>query len=84
MASNSNGKQTSTGVELDDSGVLSWVHFGDLHITEADEQNYRDFLALIEDANNHLADGVSFAVLPGDNADDGTEGQPSSARSSAR
>lgn len=71
----SNGKRTTSGPELDDWGVLSWVHFGDLHITQADQQNYRDFLALIEDANNHLGDGVNFAVLPGDNADDGTEDQ---------
>jgi Icc protein len=70
----SNAMQTSTGVEHDD-GVLSWVHFGDLHMTEAHEQNYRDFLALIEDANNHLVGGVNFAMLPGDNTDDGTEGQ---------
>jgi 3',5'-cyclic-AMP phosphodiesterase len=75
MTSNSNGKQITTGLELDDSSVLSWLHFGDLHITQADQQNYRDFLALIEDANNHLGDGVNFAVLPGDNADDGIEDQ---------
>jgi 3',5'-cyclic-AMP phosphodiesterase len=75
MTSSSNGKQITTGLELDDSGILSWLHFGDLHITQADQQNYRDFLALIEDANDHLGDGVNFAVLPGDNADDGTEDQ---------
>ncbi len=55
--------------------VLSWVHFGDLHITQADEQNHRDFLALIDKANRYLAQRVSFAVLPGDNADDGAEAQ---------
>jgi 3',5'-cyclic-AMP phosphodiesterase len=70
----SNGTQTSTGGAHDD-GVLSWVHFGDLHMTEAHEQNYRDFFALIEDANNHLAGGVNFAMLPGDNTDDGVEDQ---------
>ena len=69
------GNPNSTTVELDESGVLSWVHFGDLHITEEREQNYRDFLALIEQANNHLAGRISFAVLPGDNTDDGTEDQ---------
>jgi hypothetical protein len=55
--------------------MLSWVHFGDLHITGEDEQNYRDFLALIEDVNTHLAGRIDFAVLPGDNADDGSEEQ---------
>jgi len=50
---------------IDDSGVLSWVHFGDLHITEAHEQNHHDFLALIEHANSHLAGDINFAVLPG-------------------
>ncbi len=55
--------------------VLSWVHFGDLHITQAGEQNYRDFMALIDKANRDLANRVSFAVLPGDNADGGTDAQ---------
>lgn len=54
---------------------VSWVHFGDLHIREAEDENYEDFLDLIEHANDHLADEVDFALLPGDNADDGTEDQ---------
>ncbi|MGH2842418.1 MAG: metallophosphoesterase family protein [Solirubrobacteraceae bacterium] len=59
----------------DTETVLSWVHFGDLHITRAGEQNYRDFLALIDKANRYFAERVSFALLPGDNADDGAEAQ---------
>jgi 3',5'-cyclic-AMP phosphodiesterase len=59
----------------DTDTVLSWVHFGDLHITRAGEQNYRDFLALIDKANHQLGARVSFALLPGDNADDGAEAQ---------
>src|SRR5216683_2669966 len=55
--------------------VVSWVHFGDLHITGENEQNYQDFLALIEHVNANLARQIDFAVLPGDNADDGTEEQ---------
>jgi hypothetical protein len=55
--------------------VVSWVHFGDLHITGENEQNYQDFLALIEHVNANLAGQIDFAVLPGDNADDGTEEQ---------
>ncbi len=56
------------------TNFLSWVHFGDLHIQNASEENYLDFLELIEDANQHLVD-IDFAFLPGDNADDGTEDQ---------
>jgi Icc protein len=55
------------------SEIISWIHFGDLHISGPDEQNYRDFLSLIEEANRHMAAGVHFALLPGDNADDGEE-----------
>lgn len=57
------------------NSVLTWLHFGDLHITDAGQDNYRDFRALIADANAHLAGAVDFAVLPGDNADDGTAEQ---------
>jgi hypothetical protein len=62
---------------LDASAILSWVHFGDLHLTTEHEQNYRDLLALISEANTYLArwEGVNFALLPGDNADNGSEGQ---------
>jgi 3',5'-cyclic-AMP phosphodiesterase len=55
--------------------VLSWVHFGDLHLTRADEQNDRDFQALVGHADANLKGHVDFAVLPGDNAEDGTEEQ---------
>lgn len=54
---------------------ISWVHFGDLHIQKAEDENYLDFLDLIEDVNCHLAGSVDFAFLPGDNADDGTDAQ---------
>lgn len=56
---------------------VSWVHFGDLHITGEREQNYRDLLALVAEVNAHLAGpgGVRFVFLPGDNADNGTEAQ---------
>lgn len=29
--------------------MICWIHFGDLHIA-GDEQNYRDFLTLIEES----------------------------------
>jgi 3',5'-cyclic-AMP phosphodiesterase len=53
--------------------LISWIHFGDLHIAGRDEQNYRDFLTLIDEANRHMGAGIDFALLPGDNADDGEE-----------
>ncbi len=55
--------------------IVSWLHVGDLHITGATAQNAADFQAVIDSANNHLAGRVDFAVLPGDNADQGTESQ---------
>jgi 3',5'-cyclic-AMP phosphodiesterase len=55
------------------SQLTSWIHFGDLHIGGRDEQNYRDFLTLIGEANRHMGAGIDFALLPGDNADDGDE-----------
>jgi 3',5'-cyclic-AMP phosphodiesterase len=56
-------------------GALSWVHFGDLHVTTEWERNYRDFAALIDEVNTHLAGQIDFCLLPGDNADDGIEPQ---------
>src|SRR5262245_39589474 len=53
--------------------IVSWVHIGDLHITAENEQNYTDFQKLISETNQHLGDGINFAFLPGDNADDGSE-----------
>jgi Icc protein len=55
------------------SRTVSWIHFGDLHLTGAEEQNYRDFLTLIDEANRHMGASIDFALLPGDNADDGEE-----------
>jgi len=53
--------------------IISWIHFGDLHIAGPDEQNYTDFLALIDEANRNMGGSIDFALLPGDNADDGEE-----------
>lgn len=53
--------------------AVNWVHFGDLHLTTARAQSYRDFLRLIGEANCCLRGNVDFAHLPGDNADHGTE-----------
>lgn len=62
------------------SGSISWVHFGDLHIRDAHDENYLDFLELMNEANEYLTGEVDFAFLPGDNADDGTEEQYSLVR----
>jgi len=56
-------------------GIVTWLHFGDLHITERKEQNYHHFRELIQHANRFLQGAVDFAVLPGDNVEDGSEEQ---------
>jgi 3',5'-cyclic-AMP phosphodiesterase len=56
-------------------GVVSWVHFGDLLITTADQQNYIDFKIMINNLNRHFKNGVNFALLPGDNVNDHTAEQ---------
>jgi 3',5'-cyclic-AMP phosphodiesterase len=59
-------------LDTQDAIGLSWVHFGDLHITDETQANYKDFLEIIDVVNAHLAPHIDFCVLPGDNADDGT------------
>jgi Icc protein len=50
--------------------TLSWIHFGDLHISNEGEQNHLDFLRLIAEANRYMRGDIAFGLLPGDNADD--------------
>ncbi len=57
------------------NSVLSWLHIGDLHITREGERNHLDLQRIVELANGLPAGSLDFAVLPGDNADDGTRGQ---------
>ena len=59
----------------ENSECLTWVHVGDLHITQENASNYRDFLSIVDSINSHLAGQIDFCVLPGDNADDGTAAQ---------
>lgn len=59
----------------DDNDVLSWLHIGDLHITNETEQNYSDLRRIIALAKDLPAGSIDFAVLPGDNAEDGTPEQ---------
>ena len=55
---------------------LTWVHFGDLHVHEADDlEGLVRFRALVELAQSHLLPGTDFAFLPGDNANHGTVAQ---------
>ncbi|WP_428374893.1 metallophosphoesterase family protein [Lichenicoccus sp.] len=59
----------------DGQAVLSWLHIGDLHITRAAEPNYRDLQRIVALVRGLPTGSVDFAVLPGDNADDGTPEQ---------
>ncbi|TXM79038.1 metallophosphoesterase [Methylobacterium sp. WL69] len=53
--------------------ILAFAHIGDLHITDADAPNARDFATIVDQIN--AADGLDFVYLPGDNADNGTPAQ---------
>ena len=64
-----------TNTQASATPFISWVHFGDLHIQNAEDENYLDFLDLIADVNQYLSGDLDFAFLPGDNADDGIESQ---------
>ncbi len=55
--------------------VLTWLHIGDLHITVAGDQNYHDLKRIVGLARNLAPGSLDFAVLPGDNADDGAPEQ---------
>ena len=54
---------------------LVWMHIGDLHLTDPELPNHLALRDIILQANAHLARHIDFAVLPGDNADDGTPAQ---------
>jgi len=55
--------------------LVCWLHIGDRHITAAGEENRRDLLRIVDLMAGLARDSLDFAVLPGDNADDGTPGQ---------
>ena len=54
---------TSQTTKILNPGVISWVHFGDLHITDASSQNYADFKSIIANTNRYLLNGVQRRVL---------------------
>jgi len=56
----------------DAAGILTWVHIGDLHMTNRGEQNDLDLRAIVDELNTVFADTISFVYVPGDIADDGS------------
>ncbi len=56
-------------------GVLAFAHIGDLHLTDAKQRNFTDFLAIVAQLEVECASTLDFVVLPGDNADNGRAGQ---------
>lgn len=53
--------------------MLSWIHIGDLHASAEDAWQSLDLLSqAVAEINAHLAPGVDFVFLPGDNANHGT------------
>jgi|GEM_PF-1079137 len=56
-------------------GIVSWIHIGDLHIQTADMQNYKDFQTILGLLNQVYAGGSDFALLPGDNANEGSDAE---------
>jgi Icc protein len=57
--------------EPDAAGIVSWVHIGDLHMTDAGEQNHLDLISIVEEINEAFADSIAFVYIPGDIADQG-------------
>ncbi len=60
--------------------ILSWVHFGDLHLTGEEQTNYRDLVGLIDEVNRQFAHNLQFTFLPGDNVDHANESEYALAR----
>ena len=46
----------------DASGVISWVHLGDLHMTKAGEQNHLDLAEIVNEVNRAFAGSVSVRL----------------------
>ena len=56
----------------DPARIISWTHIGDLHMTNAGEQNDLDLIAIVDEINRRFAGQISFVYIPGDVADDGS------------
>ena len=61
----------SSPVDPDPSGIISWAHIGDLHLTTPEQQNYKDLQRLVFQINEKFGRHVNFVFLPGDNAEHG-------------
>ena len=57
------------------AGALAFAHIGDLHITDARQQNFRDLLSVLAQIETEAAQQLDFVVLPGDCADNGRSEQ---------
>ncbi len=55
--------------------MLSWLHIGDLHFVRDGDANVCDLRRIVMRVMALGAGGVDFVLLPGDNADDGTDEQ---------
>ena len=58
-----------------ETGILSWLHIGDLHIDKPDGQNLSDLRWIVALANDLPPNSFDFVLLPGDNAENGTAAQ---------
>ena len=58
-----------------DPRPLTFLHIGDLHMTDAGLQNHLDLRRMVDEVNGHVLNRIDFVYLPGDNADDGTPEQ---------
>lgn len=56
---------------VDASGIVTWVHIGDLHLTGPEDQNSRDLHSIVDTLNRNFSTGVNFVFLPGDMAEHG-------------
>ncbi|MCW6508961.1 metallophosphoesterase family protein [Lichenifustis flavocetrariae] len=57
------------------AGVLAFAHIGDLHLTDAKQRNFTDFLSIVAQIETQCGASLDFVVLPGDNADNGLPSQ---------
>jgi predicted phosphodiesterase len=55
--------------------TVLFAHIGDLHLTDAKQRNFQDFLAIVAQIETECGQTVDFVVLPGDNADNGLPAQ---------
>lgn len=64
-----------TRVTASTDKALVFAHIGDLHITDAKQRNFNDFLSIAAQIEVECGKTLDFVVLPGDNADNGLPSQ---------